>query len=267
MSKLTYFQYQKDLNIPLYLSIDLSTFESSFGEFIVDLKFYKLNEKEEATALIELEKNNKARILHFTEASLLVANQINGIRESDYYSAESISPKDGHRIYRYKGVGLMVYSFTAKEWKIGCYKDFGSAHCLLSSRIIINRFLSWALVPHGIVGFWGVQVGDSMVAQKVIDSKGEAVFIDIKGQQMITVEGVKKLRSEFKILRLDPILKGKNIRMSSEELLCFLSAHCTYLDSSGLSVPVRQMIQTLSKMTVGLLHPEESFRPRIDLSL
>jgi hypothetical protein len=267
MSKLTYFQYQKELNIPIYLSVDLSSFEPSFGEFITELKFYKLNDKEEAAALVELKKSNDARILHFSEASLLVAKQINGIKESDYYGAESITPKDGHRVYRYKDIGLMVYSFMAKEWKFGCYKDFGSAHCILPSRIIINRFLSWALIPYGIVGFWGVKVDDSMVAQKVVNSNGEAVFIDIKGQRIITVEGVKKLRPEFKILRLDPTLKRKNIRMSSEELLCFLSAHCSYFDSSGLSVPVRQMIQALSQMTVGLLHPEESFRPRIDLSL
>ena len=55
--------------------------------------------------------------------------------------------------------------------------------------------------------------------------------------------------------------------MTNEELLSFMSAHSSYLDYQGLSVPVRQMIQTLAKMTEGLVHPEESFRPRTDLSL
>jgi hypothetical protein len=55
--------------------------------------------------------------------------------------------------------------------------------------------------------------------------------------------------------------------MKNEELLSFLSAHCSYMDYSGLSVPVRQMIQTLARMTEGLIHPEESFRPKTDLSL
>jgi hypothetical protein len=84
---------------------------------------------------------------------------------------------------------------------------------------------------------------------------------------MISCDGVKKLRPHFKILRLDPSLRGRNIRMTSEELLSFLSSHCSYLDSAGLSIPVRQMIQALSKMTEGLIHPQESFRPRTDLSL
>lgn len=267
MSNLTYFHYQKDLNLPIYLSVDLSTFGVRFGEFLTEFQFYKLNDKEEAAALIEMKKNNNARLLHISEASLVVSKQINGMRDSDYYGVESITPKDGYRVYRYKDYGLMVYSFSAKEWKLGCHKDFGSADCLVPSRIIINRFLSWALVVHGVVGFWGVNAQESMVAQKVLVSKGEAVFIDITNQRMMTLEGVKILRPEFKILRLDPVLKGKNIRMTGEELLCFLSSHCTYLDSSGLSVPIRQMIQVLSKTTVGLLHPEESFRPRIDLSL
>lgn len=267
MSKKTYFQYQKELNLPIYLSADLTTFDPSFGEFLTKQRFVKLSDKEEIEALNELKKNNNARILHISEASPIVAKQIQSTMESDRYGAESIIPKDGYRVYRYKDMGLMVYSFGAREWQLGCYRDFGSSSKAVASRTMINRFLSWSLVPCGIVGFWGVTVDDGMVAQRPLDSKGEAVFIDIKGQRMISLDGVKKLHPHFKILRLDSTLKGRNIKMTSEELLSFLSSHCTYLDSAGLSVPVRQMIQALSKMTDGLLHPQESFRPRTDLSL
>ncbi|MGZ3787652.1 MAG: hypothetical protein ACXVLQ_03975 [Bacteriovorax sp.] len=267
MSKKTYFQYQKELNLPIYLSADLSAFDPSFGEFLAKIKFVKLSDKEESEALGQLRKNNRARILHISEATPVVAKQIQSTMESDHYGAESIIPKDGYRVYRYKDVGLMVYSFGAKEWQLGCYRDFGSSQVVLASRMIMNRFLSWALVPHGIVGLWGVTVDDGMVAQRPLDSKGEAVFIDIVGLRMISFDGIKKLRPHFKILRLDPTLKGRNIKMSNEELLSFLSAHCSYLDTAGLSVPVRQMVQALSKMTEGLLHPQESFRPRTDLSL
>ncbi|MDO9181828.1 MAG: hypothetical protein Q7U04_05440 [Bacteriovorax sp.] len=267
MSKKTYFQYQKELNLPIYISVDLGVFESSFGEFLTKMKFHKLADKEEVTALAEIKKNNSARILHVSEASPIVAKQIQGSMESDRYGAESIIPKDGYRVYRHKDVGLMVYSFAAKEWQLGCYKDFGSSQFAYQARVMINRFLTWALVPHGLLGLWGVAVDDGMVAQRAIDSRGEVVFIDILGLKMITLDGVKKLRPHFKILRLDSTLKGRNIKMSNEELLSFLSAHCSYLDSSGLSVPVRQMIQALSRMTEGLIHPQESFRPRTDLSL
>ncbi|RPJ72538.1 MAG: hypothetical protein EHM20_13620, partial [Alphaproteobacteria bacterium] len=110
MSKKTYFQYQKDLNLPIYLSADLTSFEASFGEFLGKMKFHKLSDKEEASALEEIKKNNKARILHVSEASPLVAKQIQGMMESDRYGAESIIPKDGYKVYRYKEMGLMVYS-------------------------------------------------------------------------------------------------------------------------------------------------------------
>lgn len=267
MGKKTYFQYQKDLNLPIYLSADLGSFENSFGEFLVKMKFHKLTDKEEAAALAEVKKNNHARILHISEASPLVAKQIQNSTESDRYGAESIIPKDGYRVYRHKDVGLMVYSFGAKEWQLGCYKDFGSNLSAFAARMVINRFLSWALVPHGVVGFWGVTVDDGMVAQRPGDSRGEVVFVDVKDFRMISYEGVKKLGPHFKILRLDPMLKGRNIKMTSEELFSFLSAHCAYMDYSGLSVPVRQMIQALGKMAIGLVHPHESFRPRTDLSL
>jgi hypothetical protein len=105
------------------------------------------------------------------------------------------------------------------------------------------------------------------VAQRPADSKGEVVFFDILSLRMITLDGIKKIRPHFKILRLDPSLKGKNIRMTNEELLSFLSAHCSYLDSSGLSVPVRQMIQAVGKMAEGLLHPQERFVVVIVISI
>ena len=266
-AKKTYFQYQKDLGLPIYITAELSSFEPSFQEFLTKMKFIKLSDKEEKEALGVIGNNNLARVLNVSEATPVLAKQIQSSMESDRYGAESIIPKQGYRVYRHKDVGLMVYSYAAREWSFGCYKNFGSASVLVSSRIIMNRFLSWALAPHGIIGVWGVTVDDAIVAQKPIESKGEAVFINVKALQMISIDGVKKLRPHFKILRLDSTLHGRNIKMTTEELLSFLSSHCTYLDSAGLSVPVRQVIQALSKMTEGLIHPEESFRPRTDLSL
>lgn len=267
MSKKTIFQYQKELNLPIYVSADISSFDPSFVDFLVKLKFTKLSDKEEMDALSQVQKNHLARILNITEVSPIVAKQIHSSMESDHYGAESIIPKNGYRVYRFKDVGLMVYSFSAREWQLGCYKTFGSGQDLFGARMMVNRFLTWAFVPHGILGLWGVTVDDGMVAQRPADSKGEAVFVDVVGHRMISVDGVKKMRAHFKVLRLDPTLKGRNIKMTNEELLTFLSAHCSYLDPAGLSVPVRQMVQSLAKMTDGLYHPQESFRPRTDLSL
>lgn len=270
MSKKNYYQYQKDLNLPIYIALDPQSFESGLNDFLVSMQFTKLNEKEEVSALEIMKKNNASRCLNFFEATPGVSRQIQATSESDRYGQESIIPKPGYNVYRYKEIGLMVYSFGVKAWEFGCYSDFGSNKDnakKIAARTVINRFLSWSLAHHGILGLWGVTVDDGMVLQRATESRGEAVFVDVVGNKILSLDGIKKLGPKFKVLRLDPTLRGRNIRMTNEELLSFLSAHCSYMDYSGLSVPVRQMIQTLAKMTEGLVHPQESFRPKTDLSL
>lgn len=270
MSKKAYYQYQKDLGLPVYITVDLQGFETGLNDFLVSMKFTKLSDKEEVEAQAIMKKNNASRCLNMSEATPAVSRQIHSTMESDRYGQESVIPKPGYQVYRYKDEGLMVYSFGVKAWEFGAFHDFGSSKepaKRLAHKTIIHRFLSWALVHHGILGLWGVTVDEGMVLQRPIDSKGEAVFVDVVGNRILSLDGVKKLGPKFKVLRLDPTLRGRNVRMTNEELLSFMSAHCSYLDYSGLSVPVRQMIQTLSKMTTGLIHPEESFRPRTDLSL
>lgn len=267
MSKKTYFQYQKELGLPVYLTVDLTTFEQSIQDFLLKMKFTKLSDSEESEILKSKHPQKDMRILNITEASAVVSKQIMMTMESDRYGHESFIPKEGYRVYRYKNVGLMIYSFGAREWQLGCYRDFGSRANHVASSIMINRFLSFALSSFGILGVWGVSVDEGMVAQRPIDSKGEVVFIDVVNQKVITIDGVKKMSPRFKTLRLDPTIRNRNIKMSNEEYLSFISAHCSYLDFSGLSVPVRQMIQTFAKLTEGIVHPQESFRPRTDLSL
>ena len=270
MSKITYFQYQKDLNLPIYLGLDTQVFDNGVADFLTRMKFTKLNETEEMDARLQMKNNNASRCLNILEATPSVARQIHSMVESDKYGMESVVPKSGYQVYRYKGVGLMVYSFGVKDWNFGCFSDFGSSkdvQKLNAARTVIHRFLSWTLAQHGILGLWGVTVDDGMVLQRVTECSGEAVFIDVVGNIVISLDGIKKLGTKFKVMRLDPTLHGRNIRMSSEELVSFLSAHSSYMDYSGLSVPVRQMIQTLVKMTEGMIYPEESFRPRTDLSL
>lgn len=270
MSNKIYYQFQKDLGIPVFIAVIKDQFDASLEVLLTSMKFSKIAEKDEAVVLEMIKNQNSARCLSMSEATPTVSRQIEATLESDRYGLESVIPKPGYQVYRYKGMGLLVYSFGAKVWELGAYHDFGSTSVIqkkLAARIMINRFLTWALVPQGILGLWGVAVDEGMVLQRVHEAKGELVFIDVMKNRILTLDGVKKLGPKFKVLRLDPTLHGRNIKMTNEELLSFMSAHCSYLDYKGLSVPVRQMIQTLSKMTDGLVHPEESFRPRTDLSL
>ena len=161
----------------------------------------------------------------------------------------------------------MVYSFGVSEWKMGCFKDFGHPDDIFACRSVVNRFISWTLSSLGIVGFWGVPVDEGVVVMKQIESAAEAVYIDINERKLYSIDGERKIDSRFSILRLDSGLKDKNIRMTPEQMMSFLFHHCTFLDYSGPSTPVRQVIQYLSKNIEGQIFPKESFRPRSDLSL
>lgn len=262
-----YFQYFKGQGIPLFLRADLGDFNSNLHSFLVGLKFEELTNDEIDKMNGQLAGDDTSRLLTLQLASPIVAKQIDMIRATDKYGNESIVPKTGYHVYRYAEVGVMVYSLSSTEWTFGCFSDFGGQEVELASKCIINRYLSWALSSMGLVGFWGVPVDEGIVVLSQAQSKGEAVFIDIVKHKLLSLDGIRKIKGKFFILRLDANLHGRNVTMKTEELLSFLTQHNAYFDYNGLPVRQRQMTQALSKMAMGLVHPLESFKPRTDLSL
>ncbi len=264
----SYFQFAKELDLPIYIKVDFGTFDKKLATLLKELRFEELPKEKHQTILDNLRKKAHSRLLILEEATPIVARQIDSALETDRYGSEGITPKEGYRVYRFKGQALLVYSFSSLVWQLGCFADFGAEGKDCSeARTVINRFLSWALSPLGIVGFWAMPVEEGMVVFRNAESKGEAVFIDVMNQTLITQDGIKKIKGRFNILKLDSTLRGRNIRMSSEELMGFLTSHSSFFDYSGLSMAVRQMIHELSKQAQGLVHPRENFKPRTDLSL
>ncbi|MBH48697.1 MAG: hypothetical protein CME71_11060 [Halobacteriovorax sp.] len=257
-----YFQYQKGHKLPVFVRFDSTSFGSDLGKVLGAMRFSETTESEYNDAL----KHSKdTRILDIQEASPAVARQIAYVASSDRYGAESIVPKDGYRVYRHKNVALIVYAFSANEWSMGCDSSFGSddSQC----RVVINRYLSWALAPHGIVGFWGVPVEEGIVVMNQRDSLGEAVFVDVRGRRTFSIDGSDRMKARFRVIRLDGSLHNKNLKMNSSEMMAFLAASTSFIDASGLSVGIRQLIQSMARDVEGLVHPRESFKPRTDLSL
>lgn len=266
-SQYQWFQFRKELGYPIFVRFKSGDFDSGLSDFLTHHHFVKVQDGDAKEAEKLIVSDSRARVLTMSEANISVARQITSMVESDRYGLESIVNQVNYRVYRYKNSALMIYSFTSKEWQMGVFKSFGSKAETMSSKVVLNRYLSFALQSMGVVGFWGVPIDEGMVVQRYHDSKGEAVFVDVKNERVISQDGVKKLSARFKILRLDPTLKNRNVRMTSEELLSFLTSHCTYFDTTGLTVPVRQLVQAVTKLTEGIYHPEESFKPRTDLSL
>lgn len=263
----SYFQYHRDNQYPIYLRFEADYFDNEILSFLSSMCFKELTEKESSDVMNTLSVVPNSRLLTLLPASNSVAGQIRNTVSTDQFGLESVFPKDGYRVYRFKSIGMIVYSSVASEWEAGVFSNFGSQEHVEFYRAFINRYLSWALAPLGVVGFWGVPVDEGIVVQNQRQSLGEVVFIDVRKKKILSLDGVRRSPIDFKVLRLDSHLKDRNLKMVRDQLASFLSTHTSYIDPKGHSVAVRQLIQEVAKSAEGIVHPEESFKPRANLSL
>lgn len=247
--KKTYFVFRKELGLPIYIKCFLGNFRENFVEFLNSMGFEKITGEPSPENL----EGGGAHILEMKRANSVVASRIRSSLESDTYGPESIVPRDGHRVYRYKGVALLLYSAGPREWVAGCFEDFGTGPDGLAYRSIIGRYLSWALAPRGIVGFWGKFSSPGLEVMRQGESRGEIVFVDIRENRVVTGEGVKPLGPEHRILRRDKSVGKEKIRMSREELASFLIAYTSYMDYPGPIMPLRQAVLAISSRMEGVV--------------
>ena len=263
-----WFVFQKDLNLPIYIRCSLDEFHPNLVAFLSSMKFTELSEKEVHETKTQMKSNTNARILEIKLSNAAVAQQIRFAIESDMYGVESIVPRDGHRVYRYKEVAIILYSFGLGEWVLGCFKNFGTGEDKTAYKCVLNRYLSWALAPMGIVGFWGKVTDAGIVVLKQRESQGEALFLDIQGHRSISSNGIEALHAGSKILRRDDTLgKGQVVRMQREQLTSFLLQYTSYLDYSGPSVSIKQALQEIGQGLEGVIYSEEVSKTQTDLPL
>jgi hypothetical protein len=214
--KFVYFQFNKKLNLPIYIRFIAQNFDPDITGFLRTMKFDELNEKESKDAVERIAKVPGARLLTASEASVMVSRQIAASQESDKWGAESLVQKQGYSVYRYRNVAMIVFSLGTTEWRMGCFSDFGHVDNELAYRIILNRFLSWSLISHGIVGFWGTPVEEGVVIQRSFETKGEVVYIDIKRNNLLSCEGEKKMKHNFTFIKLDNHIKNQSVDLKFE---------------------------------------------------
>ncbi len=258
-----FFQYYKELDLPVMIKVEAAFLNPNAYNLLKELHFTELTLEEFNQKKGQNSRREPFRILVIEEASVKVSIQINRNTVDDRFGPESVTTMVTHKVYRYKDQALLVYSQLFREWHMGCYEDFASEENIFEAKMILNRFLGWALSSLGLVGFWGTPVAEGAVITRPVDAKGEAIFFDMKNRQMLTIDGVKKIKAGSQIIRLDSTLVNRNVVMKREELVGFLNSHTVYLDPSGTTVPVRQMIQELSSMFQGIYHPANNFKPRV----
>jgi len=261
-----YYQYHADSDFPIFIQVVdglEQREEGSLAELLKQMKFRELSAHEEDSVEKTLSENPAARMLTLKVASFKLSQQINTVASSDRYGVESVVPKVGYKVYRFKGMALMVYSFSASSWECGVTAGFSvGEEGIFAARSVLNRFLTWSLSGLGVIGFWGVPVDEGFVVLSQKEAHGEAVFIDLMNHKIVSMDGVKDISGGLEILRLDTALKDRSLAMRPSELLSFLSVKTSYLDPEGISLPVRQMVNQLSKIAFGKVYPRKSFQAR-----
>lgn len=256
--KFMYFQYLKGADLPIYLKIELGVGLDELVSMVPTYGFHSLSEGEVKDAEANVAKLFEARVLTITPASSGVERQIQQVLHSDQYGVESLTPRKGYKVYRFKSVALMVYSIAAREWTLGASLDGVGPKQKDAWRQIFSRYLSLALAPLGYVGFFGIPSKEGMIVLKSREAAGESVFVDVVKGRVLSVDGAKSLSPKFQFIRLGTTLKGRSVKMTREDLFSFLCMSTSYLDYEGLPVPVRQMIQVLARTLSGVIEPREA---------
>ena len=248
-------EYLPDEGRSIYLEVDPNQFPSHLEELVVGMGFVPWVPSVDETAKSFLDKrveqDSQTKILKLRVATPNIPRQIRVTTQSDPYGEESITFKGHYHVYRYHRLAMIIYSYNASWWEGGVFQDFGAPSNIDQGRIIINRFLSWALLPHGFIGFWGRAMERGGLVTTSRQANGEAMFINIEERKLLLPTGGLPLGADFKIFRSDPIAKNNNRPIPPEELLSYLHYHHTFMDYLGPTTAVRQMLQAISQRIPG----------------
>jgi hypothetical protein len=256
MTQATYYQFQKKLGYPVFVRIEEQKMETRIQELLSSMGFEKL--KPEELKGISFDKN-QTKVLKISEANLRVCKQIDQSHALDNYGPENLTMLGNYDVYRYRNVGMMIFGDGNYFWELGLKPFEGKSN---EVKVMITRFLSWALAPMGIIGFWGVPVDEGAVVMKPKEAKFESFFLDVKKGKMVSLDGVKEIEAGFQILRLDTTLRNTSRRMTKEELLSFLSTNTCYFSYHGIALSMKESLFDLISMVEGHTYPLENFQHR-----
>lgn len=241
------FQWQKEQDYPVFLRMDRALLEGRLQKLVSDLGFQEIPEKEHRKVSMT---RPGTRILSIVRASHRVHMQVKGSDGLDRFGPESLRPHGASEVYLYRRIGMMVFASSTALWELGLASNLETTEELMGLRVMLNRYLTWALAPHGVIGFWGVATNDGFVVMKQAQSFGEAVFVDVTRRRTYSSMGARPFEGIFTILRADKgAVAGKSF--GPEELVSFLSTHTTYFSHQPLPLPLRRAALALGTISRG----------------
>lgn len=252
----SYYQFCPKIGYPVLIKFENAGLESSFTEILREMNFDLV---ESSKALDTLSVKN-SRVLILKESTLSVTRQIldfSVIMRS--YGSEVVTRKNNYNIYVQDSSSMMVFDEDYTEWSAGIIDSESNDY---NRRLLLGRYLSYSLLDHGVFGFWGMGVDEGFVSMKPKSSKGKCVFIDLKKSKIVCSDGVKPIKSTFKVFRLEATLRNESKNLSSEELASFLMTNNTYLASGGLDPALKKLIFALCSKAQGVVYPENLFKVR-----
>lgn len=256
--KFKYFQFHKDLNYSIFLKIEDNLFNDSSLKLFTELGFDEIDYKLFSSMPV---KAGITKLLKINKAGHRAARQISSAFIGfEKYGNENLSSQGSYSVYRYKSLGMMIFSDTSYEWELGLV-DFEKN--MQGLKVVLNRFLSLALKNLSVLSFWAIPVDEGFVIMNQAQSLGEAIFIDIKNNKMLTQDGSKDLPVFLNILKLDSSLRQESRVMSREELLSLLSTKLCYISQTGvIDYRLKDSLFSLLDFSQGLHYPEDNFQAR-----
>jgi hypothetical protein len=246
-TKWNYFQYRKSYDYPIYLRFKQEELTPKFNHVLNEMGFNSITNPD--SRKIQLHRSN-TKILTIQQASSRLLQQITGSDLLDKYGAESLSIQSGMPVYTYRKVGIMGLPVGKTLWDLSIHPEILHTDQMVGFRVILVRFLSYALADQGILCYWGTLKDDAVVIMKQPQSFGEAVLIDVNKRVAFSNGGELKLGSSLKIIRKDKEMKI-GINMSREDLIGFLSVSTCLLSFSGISPSMKKSIYDLSSSASG----------------
>lgn len=246
-AKPVFFQWQKSHGYPVFLRMERELMEGRLQKLISDLGFQEIPEADHK----KIPANRPGtKILTLSRASTRVAQQVMLPDSMDKYGHEVLSYQGSAHVYLYRRLGMMVFSPASAMWELGLVSQLETTEDLMGLRVMLNRFLAWALAPMGVIGFWGVATTEGLVAMKQSQSFGEMVTVDVDKRMMFSSSGAVPLQAGFTILRADKV-GPTGRRLSPEELVSFLSTANVYLTHGSLPFTLKKAALTLGSAVRG----------------
>lgn len=246
-TKPVFFQWQKSHGYPVFLRVEKTLLEGRLQKLITDLGFQEVPVSEHRK--IQLDRMG-TKVLTLSRASLRVCQQVNLGDSLERYGAESLSHHANAQVYLYRRLGLMVFSPLTNLWELGLASQLETTEELTGLRVMLNRYLGWALAPLGVIGFWGVATNEGLVAMKQSQSFGEVVMVDVEKRLLHSSAGTQPMAPGFTILRADKgAPAGK--AMAREELVSFLSTANVYFTHGNLPYTLRKTALALGSLARG----------------